>query len=70
MAFEQLEKFVDCMAAEYKRHENIVFIIVLADYHSTVLSHAKFKSQKMYCEKVIHELNPSFFKGYFKREKP
>ena len=70
MAFEQLEKFIDRMAKEYKKKEDSVFLLVLTDYHNTVLSHAKFKSQKAYCEKTIHELSPSFFLGYFKRKNP
>lgn len=70
MAFEQLERFVDTIAKEYKRNENILYMLVLSDYYNTVLSHAKFKSQRLYCEKKMFELNPSYCNGFFKKEKP
>lgn len=48
------------------RHEETTLFKALVLYHDTVLSTAKFKSQKQGCRGVLEELNPSFCKGYFK----
>lgn len=65
MAFEKLYDFVDLQVKEYKKKENSFYLIVLTEYHNTVLSHPKFKDQKAYCEKKIFEMCPSYYEGYF-----
>lgn len=69
MAFDQLDKFTDTIAKAYKRKEESVYLGVLSDYYSTVLSHAKFRSQRAYCEKVIKELCPAYHEGFFQKPK-
>lgn len=74
MAFEGLYKFCTEIERMHNATEDIgkqiLLLGVLITYYETALASAKFKDQRMYCQKVIHRISPHFFKGYFKKEKP
>lgn len=44
-------------------------LYTLSLFHDTVLSHAKFRGQKVHCRSVMEKLNPSYCQGYFKGKK-
>ena len=70
MAYEALFKHVDELAKEYtdatkKNRSGIEYLIALSSFYSTVLAMPKFKSQRLYCRKVITEICPAYAEGYF-----
>ncbi|MFN8238609.1 MAG: hypothetical protein U0T77_10615 [Chitinophagales bacterium] len=69
MAFEQLDKFTQEMKAAFDKTNKPEYLYVLTSYYETVCSHAKFRSQKAYCRRIIFEMNPAYAKGYFKADK-
>ena len=79
MAFEGLNQFTDQIIemAEKERPDvkqkcqyEQMALTILKIYHETALRSAKFKAQRIYCEKAIFRLSPGYYKGYFKKEKP
>lgn len=70
MAFESLNQHTDNLVKQYQRTLNFAYLFALTDFHDTVLQNPKFNSQRRYCLKRIHEINPAYFKGYFKRDQP
>lgn len=70
MAFEKISEYTDTLAKEYERTGNERIVTDLFLYYHTVLQTAKFKGQRQYCEKVLHIINPAFYKGAFKKDCP
>lgn len=70
MAFEKIYKFIDKMAELYKKKYDMQYIYCLVEFYETALQEPRLKQQKAHCMRTIYEINPGFFKGYFKRNHP
>jgi hypothetical protein len=72
MAYEKLFTYIDYIAGEYQRSVNKnngqehIYLDCLLNYGETVLSTAKFASQRAYWKNTIKRINPAFAEGYFK----
>ncbi len=67
MAFELINKYTDVLAEKYKNSGKSEYLFALVSYYETVLKTAKFRGQREYCKSVIKQIEPSFYKGYFKK---
>lgn len=70
MAYEYIDKYTDEIAGLYSKTGRAEYLNSLIRYYEIVLKSAKFKFQRRYCEEVIFRIEPSFYKGYFKRDQP
>ena len=73
MAFESFYDCIDRIAAMHNEektfHGQFLLINVLTTLDETILSGAKFRSQRQHCMETIKRLSPSFYQGYYSRRK-
>lgn len=74
--FDNLNNHTDYLKVQYEKavkHEKYtiqqLIIMTLTDYYESLRAIAKFKHQRLYCMKVIFELNKPYAQGYFNKSK-
>lgn len=70
MSFSKVYKYIDNLAVMYKKKFELQYLYALIEFYETALQEPRLAPHKKHCVRTIYELNPSFFKGYFKKSHP